>query len=1095
MPGESTEDDIPSHPHHEAMIAKKHFHVFLCYNTESQEDRGIVKEIGNELKKRGILPWLDIWEFRPGTPWQREIEQQIENENILAAAVFVGKEGVTSWLQMTTDALIREFVTQGRPVIPALLPGNSDWPKLPVLLKGMDRVDFRHFKQHFNFAPDEDPFNRLIFGITGRRPWEEENLQPLKAATQLVSNNAGQTTRDSISQVLVAFLGVSPMIVSAVYDHLTKRESRVIDRVVVLLPNGEDVARSYDLLRETLAKSCNLQSEALPFGDANSWINSSLFFRHLYSLLDTFQTRGNTVNLLLTGGPETLKALIASVASLFSCVKHLYHIVDPYNEYFLSIDELTFLPLLHKQLAMHPDLDRLIVMDIPIEPIPGKTVERKERYMTDENVKSDILPNLTLRRTSERKIANGQYDVFLCYKKEDKHLVEQIGNQLKEGGIAPWIDMWDIPPGRLWLREVNRQVAHIPAAAVIIGKAGVDSQQELQISAFLKQFIKRNSPVIPVLLEGASDVSDLPPLLEGMQPVDFRTDDDPVSRLIWGITGQRKEAQIAPTSHVLIASLGDSPVVVSSMYDLLTQQEGLAIDRVIVLHPKGEDVKRSYDLVKKALAGKCELWCEILPFDDANSWINGCLFLKELYTLLDMYEARGDTVYLSLAGGRKSMAALMAWVVPFFSCVKHLYHVIDPDEDHFLTINDLELDLTPSQRESAMHPDLTPLVLVDIPFESGQQINQEYILRLLSATEDEMERMQCEDAEKANFIQDIAQVGKTLEVLITEQVMEQFRVLSQQDRDAARRVRDCLERMQYASELSNYQQDTLPYKLPKSAKSSSTPVHLHFFKSFGAPVQPVFYTSPKDLQTVFDAEVERVVICELETGNDGIYRSLKEIVATPAFSTQQAYHLEKLPYVPPGGTTESVLIVALGKAPMVATQLYTLLTAQEGRNIREVILVFPAQATEIANGADIIKRALQEENNVLCKYATIKGLKDIDSPDACQSYQTVLEKVIDQVRETHSDYAIDLALSGGRKGMTAMTIFAAQNKDLPYVYHTLITDEQLSLDIDEQTTVAMLKKTGLSREERNDRLFLRAYDGNKPFTKFILFKVPVFPAG
>ena len=39
---------------------------------------------------------------------------------------------------------------------------------------------------------------------------------------------------------------------------------------------------------------------------------------------------------------------------------------------------------------------------------------------------------------------------------------------------------------------------------------------------------------------------------------------------------------------------------------------------------------------------------------------------------------------------------------------------------------------------------------------------------------------------------------------------------------------------------------------------------------------------------------------------------------------------------------------------MVATQLYTLLTTLEGRNIREVILVFPAQATEIANGADII---------------------------------------------------------------------------------------------------------------------------------------------
>src|SRR5581483_11379428 len=102
--------------------------------------------------------------------------------------------------------------------------------------------------------------------------------------------------------------------------------------------------------------------------------------------------------------------------------------------------------------------------------------------------------------------------------------------------------------------------------------------------------------------------------------------------------------------------------------------------------------------------------------------------------LLDTCQIRGDTVYLSLAGGRKSMAALMAWIVPFFSCVQNLYHVIDPDEEHFLSINDLDLGLTPSERELAMHPELEPLLLVDIPFRGGLQIDQELITRLLSAS-------------------------------------------------------------------------------------------------------------------------------------------------------------------------------------------------------------------------------------------------------------------------------------------------------------------------------------------------------------------------
>ncbi len=62
---------------------------------------------------------------------------------------------------------------------------------------------------------------------------------------------------------------------------------------------------------------------------------------------------------------------------------------------------------------------------------------------------------------------------------------------------------------------------------------------------------------------------------------------------------------------------------------------------------------------------------------------------------------------------------------------------------------------------------------------------------------------------------------------------------------------------------------------------------------------------------------------------------------------------------------------------MVATQLYTLLTYQEGRNIREVILVYPAQFTKIVNGADLVERALQEEANVPCTHASVLGLKDM----------------------------------------------------------------------------------------------------------------------
>jgi len=181
---------------------------------------------------------------------------------------------------------------------------------------------------------------------------------------------------------------------------------------------------------------------------------------------------------------------------------------------------------------------------------------------------------------------------------------------------------------------------------------------------------------------------------------------------------------------------------------------------------------------------------------------------------------------------------------------------------------------------------------------------------------------------------------------------------------------------------------------------------------------------------------------------------------------------------------------------MVATQLYILLTKQEIRTIHEVVLIYPQRAIEIDNSAELIKEALFREYSVSCRLVGIPDLEDINDTDACRKYQAHLESEIERVQQQYPDCKIDLALSGGRKGMTAMTIFAAQKKHIPYVYHTLITNERLSEQIDEETTVEALKDTHLSPQERHDRLFLRAYrtEGPYPYEHFALFRVPVFAA-
>src|SRR5262249_14467216 len=72
----------------EGKRATKNFDVFLCHN---RIDKPLVIQIGERLKFKGILPWLDQWEIAPGQRWQRELDKAIKN--VRSAAVFLGRDG------------------------------------------------------------------------------------------------------------------------------------------------------------------------------------------------------------------------------------------------------------------------------------------------------------------------------------------------------------------------------------------------------------------------------------------------------------------------------------------------------------------------------------------------------------------------------------------------------------------------------------------------------------------------------------------------------------------------------------------------------------------------------------------------------------------------------------------------------------------------------------------------------------------------------------------------------------------------------------------------------------------------------------------
>ncbi len=140
----------------------------------------------------------------------------------------------------------------------------------------------------------------------------------------------------------------------------------------------------------------------------------------------------------------------------------------------------------------------------------------------------------------EGKLKTGDYDVFLCHNSDDRQAVKEIAERLKEQGILPWLDEWDLRPGLPWQRALEERIESIKSAAVFIGESGIGPWEDQELQAFIRQFVRRQCPVIPVLLPNAPKEPRLPVFLEGMTWVDFRKSDaDPLRRLIWGITGER----------------------------------------------------------------------------------------------------------------------------------------------------------------------------------------------------------------------------------------------------------------------------------------------------------------------------------------------------------------------------------------------------------------------------------------------------------------------------------------------------------------------------------------------------------------------------
>jgi hypothetical protein len=132
------------------------------------------------------------------------------------------------------------------------------------------------------------------------------------------------------------------------------------------------------------------------------------------------------------------------------------------------------------------------------------------------------------------------FDVFICHNSDDKPSVREMNQRLRDSKINTWLDEEQLPPGRVWQDLLEQQIQSVRTAAIFVGGSGIGPWQNVEVRAFLQEFVRRQCPVIPVILVDCQSVPKLPLFLNQLTWVDFRKKSpDPFDRLVWGITGRR----------------------------------------------------------------------------------------------------------------------------------------------------------------------------------------------------------------------------------------------------------------------------------------------------------------------------------------------------------------------------------------------------------------------------------------------------------------------------------------------------------------------------------------------------------------------------
>jgi len=241
------------------------------------------------------------------------------------------------------------------------------------------------------------------------------------------------------------------------------------------------------------------------------------------------------------------------------------------------------------------------------------------------------------------------------------------------------------------------------------------------------------------------------------------------------------------TPHVLIATLGSEPQVVTLVLDLL-RAKGYAITEVVVVHTLSRAVQPGLQRLSEEFALPGVGTCRFIPVENDSRVVADILsekdtaaLLRTLYRTVLAEKRAGRSVHLSIAGGRKPMAMYgMVVAQLLFDEDDHVWHLLTEDWRpgdkrimHVRPGDGVSLVPIPVLRWSAVSPMLTELAIREDPWEAiqtqqsirqqeDQHYKREFIEQRLTKAERELVRLACLGIDNAAIARRLYKSEKTV---------------------------------------------------------------------------------------------------------------------------------------------------------------------------------------------------------------------------------------------------------------------------------------------------------------------------------------------